>query len=130
MSTPPRGRGRPALFNDTARAKYLAARRTGATQATAAASAGTTDRVVRYARKTDPDFRERDDQAAAAGRLARVPHDEYRYNHLKCRCPVCCKAAAVGRTGRRDRARKNAPIVPIVPPDQGSPQVFPLARAS
>lgn len=130
MTAPPRGRGRPPLFDDAAREHYLAARAGGATQAAAATAAGVTDRVVRYARSTSAAFRERDDKAAVTGRLARVLHGEYRYKHLGCRCPTCTKAASTARANCRDRARKNAPIVPMSPSDQGSPQDFPLARAS
>ncbi|MEU0624944.1 hypothetical protein ABZ329_29305 [Streptomyces rubiginosohelvolus] len=58
---------------------------------------------TRYAR-TDPGFAAAVDEARAVGAKARregVPHGEYRYNVLKCRCTVCTRDATVARAGRR-----------------------------
>lgn len=40
-------------------------------------------------------------EVGAKVRREGVPHDEYRYNVLGCRCPECTRAATVGRAGRR-----------------------------
>ncbi|MBM9510024.1 hypothetical protein [Actinacidiphila acididurans] len=146
------GRGRVALFDTAARELYLKTRADGATQAEAAAAAGVAVRTVRDAYTRVPGFRDAEKQAAVAGRYARLPHGESRYTHLGCRCPICTVAADTARVERRRRAktptataRKEAPVVPLPPPpdpdqppphrapDQatpGSPEVFPLARAS
>lgn len=150
--SPDQGRGRPALFDTAAQAHYLKARADGATQAEAAAAAGVAVRTIRDAYTRIPGFRDQEKQAATAGRYARLPHGESRYNHLACRCPICTVAADTARVERRRRAkartataRKEAPVVPLSPPpdpgqsprqsapDQatpGSPESFPLARAS
>lgn len=133
MTPPPRRRGRPAQFTPAAQARYLAARRTGATQAEAAAAAGVTARTVYNTRRSNEEFRALDEEATTAGRLARTPHGEYRYNHLRCRCTICTKAATTARGHRHHAAGRpepRAPVVPLQPPDQGSPKAFLLARAS
>lgn len=132
MSAPSRGRGRPALFDQDARARYLGALGGGATKKDAAAVAGVAAKTVRNAR-TDPAWRDLEVAAYARGTAARrdhLAHGESRYNHHGCRCPICTRAATAGRTGRPDRTVQEATIVPINPPDQGSPQDFPLADAS
>lgn len=130
---PSRGRGRPTLLTPAARDRYLAARRTGATQEKAAAAAGIAAKTIRDIRRRDPDFRNDDDQARLAGRLARVPHGEYRRIHLKCGCPTCVHAASSARAARRTRAATAGPPAPVValpPATAGSSKDFPLARAS
>lgn len=140
MTAPRRGRGRPVYrFTPTARAVYLAAVAAGATYTDAAKAAGVTPRAVRNTRAADPQFADAHDQAAAtaaATRLAGLPHGESRYNHHRCRCDTCTKAATTARTARPDR-QPPAPVHPIThpeppphAPDQGSSQAFPLAVAS
>lgn len=99
-----RGRGRPTVFEPPTRAAYLDLLRQGVRLGDAAERLGIS-RVVpaRYAR-TDREFAAAVDEARAVGAKVRrenVPHDEYRYNVLKCRCPVCTRAATVARAGRR-----------------------------
>jgi hypothetical protein len=114
VTAPRRGRGRPALFDTAARARYLDALTAGATKKDAAAAAGVAPKTAR----------------GKAARLDRLPHGASRYVHHDCRCPICTKAASAARAGCLDRAPKEATIVPITPPDQGSPKTFPLADAS
>jgi hypothetical protein len=128
-----RGRGRPTLFTPAARTRYLTARHLGDTQHKAAAAAGVTPRTIHNTRRRDHEFRALDDAAVTAGRLARMPHGESRYNNAACRCPVCTKDATAKRMTRKTTARradKTAPVVAITTPDQGSSETFPLARAS
>ena len=67
MSIMARPDGTPTVFRDDVRAAFLLAyERSGSVNA-AAASAGVSERVVRYHRDTDPEFR--DEMAAALGRL-------------------------------------------------------------
>jgi hypothetical protein len=132
VTAPRRGRGRPALFDTAARARYLDALTAGATKKDAAAAAGVAPKTARDAR-TDTRWRAAEDDAYARGkaaRLDRLPHGASRYVHHDCRCPICTKAASAARAGCLDRAPKEATIVPITPPDQGSPKTFPLADAS
>lgn len=141
MTAPRRGRGRPALFNQAARDRYLAERRQGASQAKGAAAAGVAATTIRYTRRTDQEFRDLDDAAAAQGRAAHIatlPHDESRYVNYGCRCPACTADATAKRLARaaKERARSAAPegrevpVVAIRQPDQGSSEPFSLARAS
>ncbi|MFW3477384.1 hypothetical protein [Streptomyces microflavus] len=63
------------------------------------------NRIVpaRYAR-ADREFGVLLDEAKAVGAKVReegIPHDEYRYNILGCRCTDCGLAARIGRTERR-----------------------------
>lgn len=137
---PRRGRGRPALFHAGARAAYLTARAAGANQQEAAAAAGVAAKTVRNTRAADAEFRAADDAARATGRGKRLPHGESRYNHAECRCPICTKDASAARAARPDRDRKAtstrggdthvADVVPMPRSDEGSPESFPLARAS
>lgn len=102
--TAARGRGRPTVFGTAAQAAYLDLLRHGARLGEAAERLGIS-RVVptRYAR-TDPRFAAAVDEARAVGaevRRENVPHGEYRYNVLGCRCIDCTRAATVARAGRR-----------------------------
>ncbi|MDX5526113.1 hypothetical protein PV677_36195 [Streptomyces sp. DE06-01C] len=102
-----RGRGRPTVFEPPTQTAYLNLLRQGARLGDAAERLGIS-RVVpaRYAR-TDREFAAAVEEARAVGAKVRrenVPHDEYRYNVLKCRCPVCTRAATVARAGRRAEA--------------------------
>jgi hypothetical protein len=128
------GRGRPPLFDEAARERYLKARaEPGTTQAQAAAAAGVASRTVRDARRTDPAFKTADEQAAARARAARIeqmPHDESRYKHHGCRCLICTTAATTGRADRRARAADPASVTPITATTERSSRSFPLAVAS
>ncbi|MFF8250105.1 hypothetical protein [Streptomyces griseus] len=102
--TAARGRGRPTVFGPATQAAYLDLLRHGARVGDAAERLGIS-RVVptRYAR-TDPGFAAAVDEARAVGaevRRENVPHGEYRYNVLGCRCIDCTRAATVARAGRR-----------------------------
>lgn len=140
-----RGRGRPALFTDTAQATYLKARAAGATQTEAAAAAGVAVRTIHDAYRRVEGFREAEQHAAATARKTRADdpdqHGEGRYNR-GCHCTICRTAASAARTERRARDRRNAararqeetpvvPFQPATPPSAaGSPKAFLLARAS
>ncbi|WP_327335159.1 hypothetical protein [Streptomyces anulatus] len=104
MTAPRRGRGRPTVFEPPTRDNYLDAVRHGMNLGDAATHVGIS-RVVptRYAR-TDREFAAALEKARAVGAKARrenVPHDEYRYNVLKCRCLDCTRAATTARAARR-----------------------------
>ncbi|MEU1327153.1 hypothetical protein [Streptomyces microflavus] len=112
MTAPRRGRGRPTVFDTPTQAAYLQAVRSGMRLGDAATHIGV-NRVVpaRYAR-ADREFGVLLDEAKALGAKVRVenlPHDEYRYNVLKCRCEVCTRAARVGRAGRRTDTTADEP---------------------
>ncbi|WP_228994333.1 hypothetical protein [Streptomyces sp. DH8] len=102
--TASRGRGRPTVFEAPTQTAYLDLLRQGVRLGDAAERLGISRAVpTRYAR-TDREFAAAVDEARAVGAKVRrenVPHDEYRYNVLKCRCPVCTRAATVARAGRR-----------------------------
>ncbi|MDK0525041.1 hypothetical protein [Streptomyces sp. ML-6] len=129
------------LFDAPKRQQYLDAVTAGMTLADAAATAGIHPNVPPRHARTDPDFGRALTDAKAAGKKARrenVPHGEYRYNCLQCRCDVCCTAATKGRAGRRAAA----PPGPAVEEPEAQGQVheiraepksfssFLLARAS
>ncbi|MFJ9988600.1 hypothetical protein ACIQUD_32085 [Streptomyces globisporus] len=106
-----RGRGRPTVFEAPTQAAYLELLRQGVRLGDAADLMGIS-RVTpaRYAR-TDREFAAAVDEARAVGAKARregVPHGEYRYNVLGCRCPVCTRAATTARAGRRAEATTEA----------------------
>lgn len=138
---PRRGRGRPTVFEEPTRVAYLALVREGARLGEAAQQLGI-DRAVpaRYA-KTDREFAAALAEARVVGAGVRregVPHSEYRYNVLECRCPKCTRAAAVGRAGRRaaeDPPEDDTPgvVCPIRHDEAGVGESVPsflLARAS
>lgn len=129
------------MFEEPTRTRYLDLLRDGARLGEAADVLGISRAVpARYA-KTDRAF-------AAAATVAReegakrrrkdVPHDEYRYNVLKCRCPKCTRAATKGRAERRAEAGPSgddgaADVRPIRVEGPGvgeSSHSFLLARAS
>lgn len=99
-----RGRGRPTVFGPAVQAAYLDLLRHGVRLGDAAEHLGISRAApARYAR-TDPEFAAVVEEAKTVGAKVRregVPHGEYRYNVLGCRCPVCALAARVGRTTRR-----------------------------
>ncbi|MCX4606879.1 hypothetical protein OG402_41360 [Streptomyces anulatus] len=104
MTAPRRGRGRPTVFEPPTQTAYLDAVRNGMNLGDAAAHVGIS-RVVptRYAR-TDREFAAALEEARAVGAKVRresVPHGEYRYNVLGCRCLDCTRAATTGRAARR-----------------------------
>ncbi|MFE3381683.1 hypothetical protein [Streptomyces anulatus] len=102
-----RGRGRPTVFEAPARTAYLDLLRHGVRLGDAAERLGIS-RVVpaRYAR-TDRKFAAAVEEARAVGAKVRrenVPHGEYRYNVLGCRCTDCTRAATAARASRRTDA--------------------------
>ncbi|NEC17890.1 hypothetical protein [Streptomyces parvus] len=102
-----RGRGRPTVFEPPTQAAYLDLLRQGVRLGDAADQLGIS-RVTpaRYAR-TDREFAAAMEEARAVGAKVRregVPHGEYRYNVLECRCTVCTRAATMARAGRRTDA--------------------------
>ncbi|MFF7631513.1 hypothetical protein [Streptomyces cyaneofuscatus] len=110
-SAQPLRRGRPATghapFEEATRAVYLELLRHGARLGEAADQLGINRATPARYRRTDREFAAAVDDARAVGakvRLEDVPHDEYRYNVLKCRCPQCTRAATTGRAGRRAEA--------------------------
>lgn len=140
--TAPRGRGRPQVFDGIARARYLQAVAAGVPLAQAAAAVGVVERTVRLAAQDDPEFAAARKAAQAAGRAYRhanqlgadgkpIPHGEYRYNHLECRCEICTAEAARGRAHRPDRQPRGAAVVALDPPSpKPKPHPFSLAKAS
>ncbi|MFB8122082.1 hypothetical protein ACFVG1_12920 [Streptomyces bacillaris] len=105
--TATRGRGRPTVFEPATRTAYLDLLRHGARLGEAADQLGISRATpARYAR-TDPGFAAAVEEAKALGAKVRrdgVPHGEYRYNVLGCRCVVCTCAARKARAGRRTEA--------------------------
>lgn len=106
-------RGHPIMFEPAAQAAYLDLLRHGARLGEAADQLGISRATPARYRRTDREFAAAVDEARAVGakvRLEDVPHDEYRYNVLKCRCETCTRAATTGRAGRRaDTATEEAP---------------------
>ena len=104
MVTGSRGRGRPTVFEPPTQAAYLELLRQGVRLGDAADQPSLSRATpTRYAR-TDAGFAAAVEEARAVGAKARregVPHGEYRYNVLKCRCTVCTRAATTARAGRR-----------------------------
>lgn len=142
--TAPR-RGRPTVFAPPAQAAYLDLVRHGVRLGDAAERLGISRAVPTRHARTDPEFASLLEEAKAVGakvRVEGVPHDEYRYNVLKCRCPDCGLAARVGRAGRRTDATADEPpggdtagdVHPIrlegAPVGESSLSSFLLARAS
>ena len=101
-------RGRPPVFDDGARARYLAALAAGGSMVEAAAAGGITARWASHLASVDAGFAEARRTAKRDGRAARLasrPHgSEGRYVHDRCRCELCTRAAAVARQARRDAA--------------------------
>ncbi|MGW1468521.1 hypothetical protein ACWCPT_29765 [Streptomyces sp. NPDC002308] len=131
--------GRPVEFTDDMQTRYLAALANGANLGEAAVMVGLGRSLpTRYVR-TSPEFATAVAEARALGKVARVrnlPHNEYRYNVHRCRCPRCTAAARKGRAGRRAAAADEttpgtatADILTIRP-EPKSPSSFLLPRAS
>ncbi|MFJ7990297.1 hypothetical protein [Streptomyces sp. NPDC096351] len=102
-----RGRGRPAQFTPDAQQRFLDAVTGGSSVKDASALVGVHYNVPPRLARTNPAFAAALAEAKTAGRAARkekLPHDESRYKHQGCRCPVCTKASTAGRASRRDRA--------------------------
>ena len=103
-----RGRGRPAHFTRELQEQFLTEVAAGARIGEATDTIGLRRNVPAYHARIDQDFARRLKDAVARGKAARkekVPHGEYRYNILGCRCrEICTPAAAAARTGRRHAA--------------------------
>ena len=101
-------RGRPPVFDDEARARYLEALAGGGSMVDAATAGGITARWASHLASVDAGFAEARRVAKRDGKRARSalrPHgSEGRYVHDKCRCKPCTKAAAKERQARRDAA--------------------------
>ncbi|THA29152.1 hypothetical protein E6R18_24895 [Streptomyces sp. A1277] len=111
------------VFDDAARARYLAHVAAGHTLAQAATATPIHPNVPARHARTDPAFGQALADARAVGKKARregVPHGEYRYNCLQCRCGVCRAAARKGRAGRRavEADADGADGGAVVPPGQ------------
>ncbi|ACX71099.1 excinuclease ATPase subunit A [Streptomyces phage ZL12] len=92
------------MFGPAVQAAYLDLLRHGVRLGDAAEHLGISRAApARYAR-TDPEFATAVEEAKTVGAKVRregVPHGEYRYNVLGCRCTVCTQAATVARADRR-----------------------------
>ena len=136
-------RGRPPVFDDMLRARYLEAVAAGMRLGPAAVHAGVHSNVPRRHALTDPQFAAALGHAKTQGRKAReeeLPHDEARYNNQRCRCRTCRAAATAGRAARR--GQETGPeqgggagvvavgrVVELTPVEGGVPPLL-LARAS
>ncbi|MFG2540716.1 hypothetical protein ACGFU4_36300 [Streptomyces sp. NPDC048511] len=140
-NTRPLRRGRPleghAPFEEPTRALYLDLIRHGMRLGDAATQLGISRATPTRHGKVDREFAAALREARTVGQKVRqegVPHDEYRYNVLKCRCPKCRAAATRGRANRRttdDQADTDeAEVTPIRPVVVESSTSFLLARAS
>jgi len=110
--TAPRGRGRPVVFDQGARERFLAALTAGERLEDAARAAGVSRNVPARHAQADRAFAAALTEARATGRKARAeraPHGESRYNHQQCRCPVCRTDATRKRSGRPDRSTSQNP---------------------
>ncbi|MFF6844686.1 hypothetical protein ACFY8X_38850 [Streptomyces tanashiensis] len=141
-----RGRGRPAggpLFDEATRQQFLDQVAAGAQLGEAAAAVGIHRNLPGYHARTDGVFARRLEEALARGKAARadkVPHGEYRYNVLGCRCKeICTPAASAARAGRRRAADADATREPDSPapvrtvpkaPEPESPTSFLLRSRS
>lgn len=111
MTAPRRGRGRPTVFEPPTQTAYLDLVRHGVRLGEAAERLGISRAAPTRHARTDQEFATLLEKAKAVGAQIRregVPHDEYRYNVLGCRCPDCGLAARVGRTARRAEATPTA----------------------
>ncbi|MFF2864597.1 hypothetical protein ACFVSX_32535 [Streptomyces rubiginosohelvolus] len=107
-----RGRGRPTVFEPPTQAAYLDLLRQGVRLGDAADQLGISRATPTRHARTDPEFAAAVEEAKTLGAKVRregVPHGEYRYNVLACRCPVCTRAATVARAGRRADAAADIP---------------------
>ena len=129
-------RGRPVVFTDTLRARYLEAVTAGLYLKDAAAHIGIGHNVPQRHARTDPGFAAALKEARAAGKKVRdenIPHGEYRYNHHGCRCTNgCARDATKGRAARRQTSTETTDTggqVIDLPPAQ-VPHSFSLLKAS
>ncbi|MGW7283903.1 hypothetical protein ACWGH4_00130 [Streptomyces sp. NPDC054847] len=129
-------RGRPVLFTDTLRNRYLEAVAAGMYLKDAAAHIGVSENVPQRHARTDRAFAAALKEARTAGKKVRIdelPHGEYRYNHHNCRCTNgCAQAATKNRAGRRRTAAETTDTggqVIDLPPAQ-VPHSFSLLKAS
>lgn len=114
---PSRGRGMPTVLDDTTVTAYLSLVRHGMRLGDAAQQLRIGRSSVTRRTRVDRTFATALDEAREVGKKVReegLPHDEYRYNILKCRCPTCTRAATVGRANRRAAAED--------PPGAGVPE--------
>lgn len=133
-----RGRGQPPIFDEPMRAVYLDLIRHGMHLGDAATQLGINRVTPTRQTRIDREFATALKEAREVGQKVRregVPHGEYRYNMLGCRCPTCTRAAAEGRATRR--AAEDPPpgedggqVHPIRPVAAESVPSFLLARAS
>lgn len=132
-----RRQGRPTVLTSSTQAAYLDLLRHGLRLGEAAEVLGISRTVPTRHSKVDKKFAAAVTKAREAGKAVReagIPHDEYRYNILKCRCPQCTTAAAVGRAERRKVESppdaNEAEVHVIRGPAVESVPSFLLARAS
>lgn len=121
--------GRPPVFDEALRGRYLDAVAAGMPLGAAAAHVGITTNIPRRHERTDRKFTEALAEAKAVGRELRVedvPHGESRYNNYGCRCPICTRAATAARTGRRHRDT-GGDVIGMPPPTALTSGVAPLA---
>ncbi|MFJ5294516.1 hypothetical protein [Streptomyces sp. NPDC088348] len=130
---PYRGRGRPPLFDDGARERFLGLVASGLTMRDAAVACPVAQRVVTYTKFHHADFAAALAAAREKGKRIRddaQPHGESRYNHGGCRCGICTKAATAARAGRRAVPADDPSAVIDMPQLGGSLPVLVLAVAS
>jgi hypothetical protein len=115
-----RGRGRPArgpVFDEAAKQQLLTLLADGARLGEAAAAVGIHRNLPGHHARTDKAFARQLEEALARGKTARaerVPHGEYRYNVLGCRCKeICTPAASAARSGRRHTAAEETGPTPV-----------------
>ena len=130
--------GRPLVFEEPLRTAYLDLIRHGTTLGDAATQLGISIATPTRHTRIDREFAAAFKEARETGRKVRqegIPHDEYRYNILGCRCPKCRRAATEGRAARR--ATEDPPpgetggqVTPIRAVVAESLPPFLLARAS
>lgn len=107
--TPRAGRGRPAVFDEGRREKYLDAVAGGMKAHEAAVRAGVSRNVPAQHAKTDAVFAAALTLAKKKGRAQRLddmPHDVSRYVNYGCRCQVCRADATKKRAASPDRKPK------------------------
>lgn len=127
------GRGRPALFDDAARERFLGLVAAGLTMRDAAAACPVARTVVTYTKNHHEDFAAALASARLQGKQVRAedrPHGESRYNHDGCRCGICTKAATAARGGRRDTTDDQDAGVIVMPQPADTARPLVLAVAS
>ncbi|WP_093803926.1 hypothetical protein [Streptomyces sp. Wb2n-11] len=106
------GRGRPAVFDEGRREKYLAAITGGMKAHEAAVRAGVSRNIPAQYAKTDSAFAAALALAKKKGRAQRLddmPHNVSRYVNYGCRCPTCRADATKKRAASPDRKPKARP---------------------